>query len=183
MITAAQLLIAPPAMTDPRFRGTVIFMIESSHMGSWGLVVNRDLGSTAHSLLAHTDICCDLPWPVYWGGPQAPGVIWLLHDQGWSMSNTLAVGSELAITSHPEMFDVLAQGHCPRHSRIIAGTAAWRPGQLESEIAAQAPRTSDHSWLYSQVPSAEWLLEHSTDQLWTAAVAQAGQEAVHSWIT
>lgn len=182
MINAGQILIAPPAMPDLRFKRTVIFMAETSAMGSWGLVVNRELGQTARELFEDTEIDCNLEWPVYWGGPVNPGVIWLLHDRGWSMSTTLPIGSDWAITSHPEMFDVLSKGYCPRYSRIIAGTACWGPGQLESELDGHPPWNRDSSWLYSGVPSVDWLLEQDVDLLWSTSVTESGHQAVDSWI-
>ena len=49
---SGQLLIAMPAMADPRFAQTVIYMCAHTPGGAMGLVLNRPLArpSTAHSI-------------------------------------------------------------------------------------------------------------------------------------
>src|SRR5437879_655477 len=45
---AGQLLVATPAMGDPRFDRTVIVMVRHSRDGAFGIVINRPIGE--HSL-------------------------------------------------------------------------------------------------------------------------------------
>src|SRR5689334_13107754 len=46
-----QLLVASPAMGDPRFRETVIVMVRHSREGAMGLIINRPAGEQSMATL------------------------------------------------------------------------------------------------------------------------------------
>ena len=44
------------------------------------------------------------------------------------------VGSEVAVTFHPDILQAMAAGRGPRRSVFTVGYAGWAPDQLETEI-------------------------------------------------
>ena len=46
-------LVASKTMKDPRFKNTVIVMLDNDESGAWGLVVNKPLASVPLSSLIH----------------------------------------------------------------------------------------------------------------------------------
>ena len=81
-----QLLVAMPAMTDPRFERTVIYMCVHNEDGAVGLVVNKLVDAlTFDDLLSQLDIDVDaegeayLP-DVHFGGPVETGRGFVLHS-------------------------------------------------------------------------------------------------------
>ena len=86
---AGSLLLAHPAMRDPNFRRTVIFMATHSAEGAMGVVLNRPTrrtlgtvnGSFAYTPLAEV--------PVFIGGPVQPEqlmlVVWQMRPEGYRL--------------------------------------------------------------------------------------------------
>ena len=82
-----QLLIAMPALRDPRFARTVIFMCAHNDEGAMGLVVNRLIGSISFdALMEELDIAREelpVPWSapsIHFGGPVETSRGFVLHS-------------------------------------------------------------------------------------------------------
>jgi putative transcriptional regulator len=139
---AGRLLVATPGMNDPRFVGTVIYMVRQGDAGALGLVVNRPLAEVPLAkLLAElgldaTGVTGSIR--VHYGGPveQARGLV--LHTTDYAGQSTVPVNDSVALTSEPEVLQAIAAGHGPRRSLFSLGYAGWAPGQLEAEIDAGA---------------------------------------------
>jgi putative transcriptional regulator len=108
MITAnaTDLLIAPPAMPDTRFRRTVLMITHEHDSGSFALCVNRPSPHTLRDVLANSDIDIINPpdIPVYWGGPVSSNSLWMLHSTDWATDDTAVISSAWAMTSSESMF-------------------------------------------------------------------------------
>lgn len=182
ILGAGDLLIAPPNMLDSRFKESVIFLAHHDDSGSWGFVLNKELGSTTASLFSKVGIECALDIPLYWGGPISPGVIWMLHDASWRMPNTVFINEEWAMTSHTTMFDVLATQGQPKHWRLFAGLAAWGEDQLISELQGLHPWNQNHSWLLCTCPEPSWAFDQENSLLWRNSLSLSGQQAVSQWL-
>lgn len=181
-IHSSTLLIAPPGIPDRRFRNSVIMMTHSNEQGDFGLCVNR---LTAHGLQEVTQSLDLGPVPdlsLYWGGPVNPGTIWMLHDTGWSIDQTVEINQQWAMTSHAEMFTAIADGHEPLHYRMFMGFCAWKPGQLSCELMGEKPWSHNHSWLTAENLGPEWLLGQDSDQVWESATTLSSHQAVDSWL-
>ena len=91
-----QLLIAMPAMSDPRFARTVIFLCAHNQDGAMGLVVNQLAESIDFpDLLEQMEV--ELPGqcpevPVHIGGPVEAGRGFVLHTRDYLQNTTLSVG-------------------------------------------------------------------------------------------
>ena len=88
-------LIATPAIKDPIFASSLVYICEHSEHGSMGLVINHKTTQTLEDLLSQLDIQCDdesiKQKPLFIGGP-------VQLEQGFEdRSSRRLVGSELAI--------------------------------------------------------------------------------------
>ncbi len=135
---AGSLLVATPDMSDPRFAGTVIYMVEHDVGGAMGLVVNRPMGRLpAAELLDGLGIGSDSAqgeFRVHYGGPVDETRRFVLHSPDYAGENTLIVKGGLALTTEDRILRDIATGDGPRASLVLFGYAGWSPGQLESEI-------------------------------------------------
>src|SRR4051812_24750945 len=135
-----QLLVAMPAMRDPRFTRTVIYICAHTADGALGLVVNRLVGSiTFPDLLAQLGIDSKGRGEeirVHFGGPVETGRGFVLPPADSLDNGTLKVSSSIALTASLDILRDIAGGGGPRQSLLALGYAGWGPGQLDAEIQA-----------------------------------------------
>jgi putative transcriptional regulator len=163
-----QLLIAMPAMEDPRFSHSVIYVCAHSSEGAMGLVVNRPLAKPDFDqLLRQLEID---PVPparrirLCEGGPVDNGRGFVLHTTDWTGEGSMDVDGTLALTASLDILKVIAGGGGPREGLLALGYAGWGPGQLDNEIQQNA-------WL--SVPADEGLLfDGGHDTKWRRALAK-----------
>jgi putative transcriptional regulator len=135
-------LIAMPAMADPYFSRTLTFICEHNEQGALGLVVNRPIEMTLEALLEQISIRAESgafrALPVHFGGPVQVDRGFVLHEPVGQWQSTLAVGSEIGLTTSQDILQAVARGEGPRHILVTLGYAGWAPGQLEHEITQNA---------------------------------------------
>ncbi len=135
-----QLLIAMPAMDDPRFAQSVIYLCAHTEDGAMGLVLNRPLVSpTFADLLRQLDVTprpparsitlCD-------GGPIDGARGFVLHTADWTGDGSLQVDDTMALTASLDVLKAIAAGDGPRESLLALGYANWGAGQLDEEIVS-----------------------------------------------
>jgi putative transcriptional regulator len=165
-----QFLIAMPALTDPNFFQTVIYMSEHNANGALGLVINRPLNLSLGQLLEHLQIATDrfelAALPVYSGGPVQPEQGFVLHSPVGHWDATLRVTEQIGITTSRDILQAAARGAGPEHFLVALGYAGWGPGQLEQEMA-------ENAWL-SGPADFDILFHKPSDQRWLAAAALLG---------
>lgn len=179
---AGDLLIAPPGITDGRFNQAVILMVHNSSESTWGLCLNKPSEMSTQRLLEDTPMRTDLDLEIFWGGPVNPGIIWILHDDSWSMDNTLELNQGWFMTSNPRMFQDLEIRGMPDHWRLFGGFSAWAPGQLESEIEGHHPWSKRHSWLVAESPGPNEMLDIDPAELWRFSLQLCGQQTITQWM-
>ncbi len=137
-----QMLIAMPAMADPRFAQSVIYVCAHTPDGAMGLVINRPLAKpTFDDLLRQLDV---EPVPparrirLCAGGPVDNARGFVLHTADWTGEGSLKVTDDLALTASLDVLKAIASGGGPRHGILALGYAGWGPGQLEAEITQNA---------------------------------------------
>ncbi len=162
-----QMLIAMPAMADPRFTHSVIYLCAHSHEGAMGLVVNRPLVKpNFDDLLRQLEIEPNPPERrirLCAGGPVENGRGFVLHTADWSGEGSLQVNDRLALTSSLDVLKVIAAGGGPREGLLALGYAGWGPGQLDEEMQQNA-------WL--SAPADEALVfDGGHDTKWRRALA------------
>jgi|SRR3954470_12558473 len=165
-----QLLIAMPAMADPRFTRSVLYICAHNADGAMGLVVNRLFGSiTFPDLLEQLGIETGghlSNMRVHFGGPVESGRGFVLHSTDFVREGTMVVNDAVALTATIDILRAIADGRGPRHSMLALGYAGWGPGQLDAEIQA-------NGWL--NAPADEALLyDRNLDTKWERAIAKLG---------
>src|SRR5262249_60041327 len=69
---AGQFLIASPAIHDPNFHRTVVFVTAHSEEGAVGVILNRRSNATVGEAVPQLAPVTDLGDPVFVGGPVNP---------------------------------------------------------------------------------------------------------------
>jgi len=135
-------LVAMPAMTDPNFSGTVVYLAEHSAKGALGIVVNRPLEIDLANLFERISLRLDDPRyasrPVFSGGPVQNDRGFVLHSPVGEFSSSIRVAEDIALTSSKDVLEAVAKGEGPSRLLMALGYAGWGEGQLEEEIAANA---------------------------------------------
>ncbi len=141
-----QFLIAMPSLLDPNFFQAVTCICEHTLEGALGLVINRVLPDLTGTMIFQELGLDPVPQlntvPVYFGGPVHKGQIFILHGPPFDWESFHPVTPSLALSNSKDILDALARGKGPGSFMIALGCAGWGPGQLESEILANAWLTS-----------------------------------------
>ena len=162
-----QLLIAMPAMADPRFAQSVIYLCAHTEEGAMGLVLNRPLAKPSFDeLLRQLEIA---PVPparrirLCAGGPVDNARGFVLHTADWTGEGSLRVNDRLALTASLDVLAAIAGGGGPRQGLLALGYAGWGPGQLDAEIQQNA-------WL-TVAADERVVFDARTDSKWREALA------------
>jgi putative transcriptional regulator len=182
-VSPGDLLIAPPNMTDSRFRESVVLLTDHDYKGSVGLVLNRLTEFKVNDLI--TPLSVEIPWDphMHWGGPVCQDISFMLHSPEWTLDNySRIITHNWMVTQHWSMFINLSDGDEPQHWRVFAGCCAWAPGQLNRELAGEHPWTPGHSWLILRDPPVDQILEIDSTELWSWACDRAAAQTTSSWM-
>ena len=165
------LLIAMPSMEDPYFSRSVTYICEHNEQGAMGLVINQPAGMSLKELINQTnkDALVDADKAqeiVLAGGPVSQDRGFILHttQPGWSAS--LALTSEIMVTTSKDILSSLGNSEAPEKSIVTLGYAGWSAGQLEEEIR-------ENSWLMVEADT-ELLFDTPIHKKWEAAVHMLG---------
>jgi putative transcriptional regulator len=165
-----QVLLAMPAMTDPRFERSVIYICAHNEDGAMGIVINKTLNTIDfRDLLEELDIPTDPTTrniTVHFGGPVENQRGFVLHSLDYEHAELLVVEGQVGLSATLDILRDLAQGSGPKHSILALGYAGWGPGQLEAEF-------QENAWL--SVPANETLLfDVPNDDKWERAFNSIG---------
>jgi putative transcriptional regulator len=135
-------LIAMPNMADPHFAKTLTFICEHNDQGALGIVVNRPIEMNLQTLLEQVSIPLASSAlgavPIHFGGPVQVDRGFVLHTPLGQWQSTLAVSSEIGLTTSKDILQAVARGEGPGKLFVTLGYAGWAPGQLENELAQNA---------------------------------------------
>lgn len=139
---AGKLLLAAPAMSDPRFEKSVIFVCAHDAEGAMGIVINHEMPDIPISvLLAQLSMkpaAGFADFPVLHGGPVESARGLLLHSGDFVKSESIRVDSRFIVTGTVEALREIVGGAGPSEKLFALGYAGWGQGQLEDEIAQNA---------------------------------------------
>ena len=138
---ANHFLIAMPAMQDPIFGGTVVYVCEHNENGVLGVVINKPTDMTMQVLFERIDLKLSaglampiVNEPIMFGGPVQDDRGFVLHTPGARYSSSLTVTADVAFTTSIDVLEAVANGDGPQRLLVSIGYAGWSPGQLEAEI-------------------------------------------------
>ena len=167
---SGQLLIAMPAMKDPRFARTVIYMVAHTGDGAMGLVLNQVIESiTFPDLLEQLNIEQEDKSKlinVHFGGPVETGRGFVLHSTDYSEEGTLEINPDISLTATVDILKDLARGRGPDECLLTLGYAGWGPGQLENEIQA-------NGWLHVDADK-DLVFDPDLTHKWEHAIEKLG---------
>ncbi len=155
--TRGRLLVAVPALRDPNFDRSVIFMLEHGPEGALGVVINRPSELPVAGTIDDWAAFAAVPTNVFIGGPVSPSSVIALAtaDPDSATSHWTPVFADIGtidLEGQPSQIPGL------RSVRLFAGYAGWQSGQLEGEL-------STGSWLVVDAVS-EDLLDPEPKSLW-----------------
>lgn len=167
---ADHFLIAMPALQDPFFGQSLVYLFEHNPEGAMGLVVNQPTELSLADVLnqlqpeqepaAHTaDIA------IYSGGPVQTEHGFVMHPPGSNYQSTVDLGA-LSITNSQDILAAIADGKGPEQFLIALGYAGWGTGQLEEELKG-------NTWL--SCPASHGIIfDTPTEERRAAATASLG---------
>jgi len=131
-------LIAMPAMLDPVFGGTVVYLCEHNERGALGMVINKPTDLTMNDLFDRLDLKPEIEvlanTPVMFGGPVQDDRGFVLHSPLGEFSSMLKVTDDIAFTTSRDVLEATAAGKGPKRLLVSVGYSGWGAGQLEEEI-------------------------------------------------
>jgi putative transcriptional regulator len=179
-----QFLVAMPAMSDKRFARSVIYMCAHSGQGAMGLIINQRAPHISFSeLLGQLSIAAGEDdaealgpavhdMEVHVGGPVETGRGFVLHTSDYfAADSTLPIDDGVSLTATIDILKAIALGKGPNRAILALGYAGWRPGQLESEIAA-------NGWLHCP-PDIDLLFDRDLEQKYDRAMSKIGIDPSH----
>ena len=173
-----QLLVAMPAMSDPRFSRSVIYLCAHSADGAMGIIVNQRAPHISFSeLLEQLNIVpaeerIDAThvlggMPVHVGGPVETGRGFVLHSADYyAEDSTLPIDEGVCLTATIDILRAIADGEGPNRALLALGYAGWAPGQLENEIQS-------NGWLHCPA-DAGLIFDQDVENKSTRALAKIG---------
>lgn len=144
---AGQLLVAAPAMADPRFEQTVILIVADDPGGAVGIVINRPVGvqplAAVLKALGQKDDKAAGSVRVYSGGPVQPELGFVVHSSEYRRPDTIAVTDRISLTTNVAILRDMGDKRGPAKALVAFGYAGWGAGQLEREMEARAWETAE----------------------------------------
>jgi putative transcriptional regulator len=177
-----QLLIAMPAMGDPRFSRSVIYVCAHSSEGAMGIIINQRAPNISFTeLLEQLNIVppedrISLPMglsamAVHLGGPVETGRGFVLHSADYfKAESTLPIDESVCLTATIDILRDIAKGSGPDKALLALGYAGWAPGQLETEIQS-------NGWLNCPAKP-ELIFDPEVDRKYTRALDSLGVDPI-----
>lgn len=165
------MLIATPAIADPRFARTLIYMCAHSPEHAMGIVVNKPMSSLSlPDLLEQLGVTSAITAPdrpVLSGGPVDRDRGFVLHSADYHCDDaTLDIAGGVGMTATKDVLEAITSEEAPRQAVLALGYAGWGAGQLENEIV-------DNAWLVCD-PSEDLLFDLDFSGKWGRALASIG---------
>ncbi len=141
-VRPGSLLVAMPALTDPTFAGTVVFVLDHSETGTLGVVLGRPSQVEIRDVLpGWCDLAVD-PGVFHVGGPCETDTALCLATSSATPAGDESDSGLRRVAGDVHLVDLDGDasalvGHIDG-LRVFAGYAGWSPGQLAVEIAEGA---------------------------------------------
>jgi putative transcriptional regulator len=173
-VVPGSLLVAMPALTDPNFAGTVVYVLDHNDTGTLGVVLGRPSQVEIRDVLPGW---CDLavePGVFHVGGPCETDTALCLA----TCAEPVPAEGLRRVAGSVHLVDLDAEPSALADRlgglRVFAGYAGWSPGQLAAEIA-------DGAWACVPGRPEDVLSPAAGPELWRAVMGrQRGRLAVLS---
>jgi putative transcriptional regulator len=159
-----KLLVASPALVDPNFARSVVFMTEHNEEGAMGIVLDRPSETLVGDAVSQLNEVAGAGAPVYVGGPVQPTALVVLAEFSDPDAAAWIVVADVGFASADADMDELPDA--VRRARVYAGYSGWGPGQLEAELELD-------SWIV-EPPLPKELFPDDPEALWSDVLARKG---------
>ncbi len=156
-------LVAMPAMEDPRFHQSIVYILEHDKAGAMGLMINKTLDHLKFKDLLeqlsidYNDECPELD--IHYGGPVDIGRGFVIHSKDVMFDHTIDIGP-FAVSTSTEMLQAIAQGSGPDEIIFTLGYAGWNAEQLDTELLSDSWLCLDccYDTVFNTEPKQKWKL-------------------------
>jgi putative transcriptional regulator len=152
-----QLLLDGGRLRGSFFHRSVVLICEHNAEGAFGLVLNRESGSTVGELIEAQVPDTLTGHALFLGGPVQPNALSYLVSEPFMPDSNVIPNLRLG-HSLEGLVEIGQSFSQEKMIRIFAGYAGWSPGQLEEEMRREA-------WLV-QPATLEHVFYPEVDHLW-----------------
>ncbi|OAV45245.1 YqgE/AlgH family protein [Lewinella sp. 4G2] len=159
------ILLAEPFMLDGNFKRSTVLLVDHSHDGSVGFILNRKMELSVTELVDDLE---DFDAPVYFGGPVGSDTVHYLHCKGDLIEGADEISRGVYWGGDYEKLKTLINNKLitPNDIRFYVGYSGWSENQLEEEMEIG-------SWVTAQM-DANYLFKTSPDELWKKIMSDKG---------
>jgi putative transcriptional regulator len=130
-----KLLVASRNMRDPRFRESVVLVVDYGSSGAAGLIINRPLEVRLAKLIPDMPMLEKRKDKAFYGGPVEGNKMFLLIRSTETIEETSKVLADVHVSTSRTVLERMISGKRHTSFRAYAGYAGWGSGQLDAEIA------------------------------------------------
>ena len=159
-----RLVVATPALGDPNFAHSVVFLLDASETGALGVVLNRPSDVEVADTLPDWEPLAAHPRVMFVGGPVQPEAVVALCPAQAETDAIQPVAAGIGIVDLRA--DPLALIGEAKGVRLFAGYAGWGSGQLEEEI--------DSGGWFVVPPTPQDVFAADPAQLWVRVLERQG---------
>jgi len=131
-------LIAMPALRDPFFASSVVYLVQHNENGAFGIIVNKPIKMSISEVLDQLGIDderpANAPQDVLYGGPVEKEKGFVLHDAEPQWPSSMAIRAGLTLTTSKDILQSIGHNEGPSRYLVALGCSGWNAGQLEKEI-------------------------------------------------
>lgn len=164
-------LIAMPALTDPYFKQSVVYLCEHDEKGAMGFIINFPVKLTLQELLSNVETIDHQPEPpllepVFLGGPLELERGFVLHSPIADNSQSTQLNEQLLMSNSNAVLSTLGTKDEPDHYLVTLGYSSWDSGQLEQEM-------NDNHWLTIESVN-EIIFNTPAEKRWSQSLQHLG---------
>ncbi len=168
-----QFLIATPAMQDPFFKKSVIYICEHNESGASGLIINHPIRCPLAFVFEQMDIEITVPAlgeaNLMIGGPVHQEHGFVMHrDTGERWRSSLKMQNGLCVTTSQDILKAIAVGNGPKSMLFVLGYSSWDAGQIEQELI------QDDVWWTYPADDCSLLFDVPVEKRWETLMLKIG---------
>jgi putative transcriptional regulator len=131
-------LIAMPQLRDSFFANSIIYLMQHTEAGAFGIVINHPIKMPMTEIFEQLGLEDLRPSSasqiVLSGGPVEKEKGFVLHDAPPEWPSSLAIRPGLTLTTSRDILASIGKNAGPERYLIALGCSGWSPGQLEKEL-------------------------------------------------
>ena len=160
-----------PALTDPYFKKSVVYLCEHDDEGAMGFIINFPVELTLQELLKNIEKiehCPEPPLlnPVFLGGPLEVEHGFVLHSPTSDNEESTLLNDALMMSSSNTVISSLGTENEPDNYIVTLGYSSWDAGQLEEEM-------NNNHWLTADFDT-DIIFNISPEQRWKKSLEILG---------